>query len=454
MSIKATVVFQRNWEAIHEVKEDGQRKYRYLINSGSSRSSKTHSFIQILYLYALNNPNKKCSVFRETKTNCKLTVFEDMVREYPKMPYYDRVTLNLTESVFKFPNGSSIHIEGTDDPVKVHGYQSNVLWFNEGYDISKDTFDQLDQRCSDFVLVDLNPRVKHWSEDIAKAQNSILIHSTFNDNPFCPPEQRNKILSYQPLSLCAAVVDGVISEKELREYDLTENKLDLDVDEILRCMDNEHKNSANAFNWQVYGLGLKAEKPNRIFNFSEISDQEYQSLDVPIYTGVDWGAVDPWGIVDVKYYDGALYLHERNYQSENDIRQKLTTTERIQIESAEEGIVKWMFSKLDLPKNRYLICDNNREAKIIALRSAGWEYAIAARKGRGSILDGIDKINNMRVYFTSSSTNLKYEQENYSRKIDRYGVILEEPEDNNNHTLDPVRYVVDFLESEGIIKKV
>lgn len=454
MSIKATTVFERNWSAIHETKEDGSRKYRYLINSGSSRSSKTHSFIQLLYLYALNNPNKKCSVFRETKTNCKATVFEDMCKTYPKMPYFDRVNLNLTESIFKFPNGSSIHIEGTDDSLKVHGYQSNVLWINEGYTISKDTFDQLDQRCSDFVLCDLNPRVKHWSDDISKGENAILIHSTFNDNPFCPPEQRNKILSYQPLAACKAVVEGLITEKELREYDLVTNPLKIDIEEVKRCMDNEYKNSANAFNWQVYGLGLKAEKPNRIFNFTEIPDNEFFKLDTRIYTGVDWGAVDPWGIIDVKYYDGALYVHERNYMSENEIRQKLTTTERMQIEGAEEGIVKWMFERLGIPKNQNIICDNNREAKIVALRYAGWEYALAAAKGRGSILDGIDMLNNLRIYYTSSSTNLKYEQENYSRKIDRYGAILEEPEDTNNHLLDPLRYVCAFLYDEGIIKKV
>lgn len=454
MNLKATEVFEKNWHALHELKEDGKQKYRYLINSGSSRSSKTHSFIQIFYLYAINNPGKKCSVFRETKTNCKATILEDMLKIYPTMPYYNVVNFNITESVFRFPNGSSIYIEGTDDSVKVHGYHCDLLWLNEPYEISKDTFDQLDQRCKDFVLADLNPRINHWSDDLTKAINAITIHSTFDKNPFCPIEQKNKILSYQPLSACKAVIDGLITEKELETYDLVKNELKIDIEEITRCKLNEYQNSANLFNWQVYGLGLKAERPNRIFKFIEIPDEQYHKLEVPIYTGVDWGAVDPWGIVDVKYYDGAIYLHERNYQSENQIREKLTSTEKIQIESADEGIVKWLFSKIDIPKNRYLICDNNREAKIIALRSAGWEYAVAARKGRGSILDGIDKINNMRVYYTSSSTNLKYEQENYSRKKDRYNIILEEPEDTNNHLMDPIRYVVDFLESEEIIKKV
>jgi len=176
--MQATIIFQENWEAILEVNQDGSRKYRYLRNQGSSRSSKTFSIIQCFYLYAIQNPNKKLSVFRDTKQICKQTVFEDMKKAFISMPMYDRVILNITESIFKFPNGSSIHIEGTDDPVKIHGYHCDVLWFNEPYNIQIDTFNQLDMRCKDFVIIDLNPRQNHWSEDLGKAEiaKQFIVH--------------------------------------------------------------------------------------------------------------------------------------------------------------------------------------------------------------------------------------------------------------------------------------
>jgi len=101
-----------------------------------------------------------------------------------------------------------------------------------------------------------------------------------------------------------------------------------------------------------------------------------------------------------------------------------------------------------------IVCDNNRPLKIIALRNAGYEYAIAAVKGAGSIIDGISLLSGLKVYYTASSTNLKYEQENYSRMVDRYGIVLEEPEDNNNHLMDPARYGAEFLRSQGIIKTI
>jgi phage terminase large subunit len=445
--LKATKVFSRNWDAIG--------KYRYIINSGSSRSSKTYSIIQLFFIYAIQNPNKKLSVFRDTKQICKQTVLEDMKKAYYTMPGSNQLTLNLTESIFKFKNGSSIHIEGTDDSIKIHGYHCDVLWINEGYNLSRDTFDQLDMRCSDFVILDLNPRQSHWSEDIAKAPNALLIHSTWRDNPFIPIEQKNKILSYQPLKASEAVEKGILNEQEAFSYDLISNPKHLTAEqltELTRCRENESKNSANLFNHEVYSLGRKAEKPNRIFHWNEINIEDYHKIDAPIYYATDWGTVDPWGILEAKYYDGALYFHEKNYASENEIRAKLTPTELAQINAEEEGIVRWLFRKCGIDQKGVIVCDTNRPVKIAALRRAGWAYAMPANKS--TINDRIDLINDIPCYYTSTSENLKYEQENYSWKVDRYGVTLEEPEDLYNHLCDCASYITIYLKGRGIIKRV
>ena len=104
-------------------------------------------------------------------------------------------------------------------------------------------------------------------------------------------------------------------------------------------------------------MGEKAEQPNRIFKWSEIPLHDYNSIDAPIYSYTDWGVVDPWAIGDVKYYDGALYVREHNYLSENEIREKLTGTDRAVIGGPEdEGMVIWMFNKLGIPTTREIIC--------------------------------------------------------------------------------------------------
>jgi phage terminase large subunit len=478
--VLVTPVFQWNHDAIHQkcplctgndlpLNEDcnwcagSGRKYKYIIDEGSSRSSKTTSLIQVTHKYGLQNHGKRISVWRDTKKTCRDTVGHDVSKVYPKLPFANRISFNKTEAIYTFPGGATFELNGTDEPDKVHGYNCDVSWFNEPYKISKDTFDQIDMRTSDFVIIDWNPKEAHWIDDLKKDPRAIVIKSTFKDNPYCPPEQKAKILSYQPVKSCA-LISKTFTEAEAKVYDCTinpNNFTEKQIKELLRCKENERKGSASAFNWSVYGLGEKAEKPNRIFFFKEIGLDDYHKIDCKRYYAVDWGTVDPWAILEAKYYDGALYFHELNYSSENDLKLAMTpkeleeVTRLIDPEDSENqgGIVKWMFNKLQVPKNEYVICDNNRPIKINALHKAGWDSATTAPKPPGSIIDGIDILSNMPVFFTSTSLNFKYEQENYSRQIDRFGNVLDEPEDTHNHLQDCARYIGLFLTLLGIIKR-
>lgn len=196
------------------------------------------------------------------------------------------------------------------------------------------------------------------------------------------------------------------------------------------------------------------DRPNRIFNWERCDLARYINLNVTEYIGVDWGKVDPWAIVGVKYYDGELYLHEYNYLSENELLESLSTSEIKEITNNEEGIVSWLFNQLKIDFDSEIICDSNRPEKIIALRRAGWEYSLAARKNKGSILDGIDALSRLKVLYTESSKNIENEQFNYSWKTDRYGITMETPEDQYNHSIDAVRYVVSHLKHEGIVNVI
>jgi PBSX family phage terminase large subunit len=449
----------QNWDAINAVNPDGSRKYRYILNKGSSRSSKTISLIDCVDQYGRSNANKRMTVWRDTKTDCKKTVLNDALKHFKSTGRY-RVSceFNITNSIFNYSSGSTFEIHGTDDEETVHGLTQDVAWLNEPYKISKDTFDQIDQRTKDFVLIDLNPKKGHWTDDLEKDPRTLVIHSTFMDNPFCSDEERRKILSYQPLRLCAIVELKLITEGEARTYDIDKNLKDFtakQLRELHRCRENEYKNSSDEFKWLVYGLGVKAERPNRIFKWKEISDSAYAKIPGKLFYGVDWGKVDPWAVIEAKYYDGTLYLREINYLSENLIRAALSHTEIAQITKDEEaGLVAWYWNRFKISRNSYIVCDPNRTLKILALRALGYDYAVAASKPGGSIVDGISFIANIPVCFTASSANIKYEQENYSNKVDRYGVVLEEPEDLDNHCMDAVRYVADYMRREGIIKTI
>lgn len=472
--MQATIVFQKNWEAIHAMAyhEDGspviidgkhQRKYKYIIDTGSSRSSKTASLIQCSHLYAQSNENKRITVWRDTKKDCKDTVLNDAIKYMRMWGIWKRgFSYNKTESVFTYDNGSTYEFHGTDDEEKVHGLNKSVAHINEPYKISWETFNQIDLRTEDFIIIDWNPKKGHWIDTLAKSDRAIVIHSTFKDNPFCPAEEKRKIQSYQPVIMSKVVIDGILTEQEAKTYDLIKNELNIttrSINELLRCRNNEATGTSNIFDWQVYGLGMKGERPNRIFRWKECSIEDYRAIDAPIYIGTDWGTVDPWAIIEAKYTDGRLYVHERNYHSENQLTGRMTSTEKLQFtadqsEIAQEGgIVTWMFSKLGISRNHDTICDTNRPLKIAALRRAGYR-AHPTNKVKGSIVDGISVLQNIQVFYTRESENIAYEQENYSWELDTNGTVTQDPEDTNNHAIDAIRYVALYLQSRGIIKHV
>lgn len=386
MTIKSTIVFQKNWNALNS----GQ--YKYIINSGSSRSSKTFSIIQIFWILAWTKERTKLAVFRNTKKDCKDTILQDMLKYYPTLENWDSIKYNKTESTLTFPNGSTIFIEGTDDELKVHGYHSDYLWFNEIYKVPLEVFNQLDMRCSGSVFLDYNPIGIMWSDNLLKQDNAIVIHSTFKDNPFCPLEQKKKILSYEPTPY------------------------------------NIEQKTASDYLWTVYGLGLKAEKPNRIFKgWETMTEKLFFDLPYPMYYGMDFGLSAPSTVIAMKFDgDRTFFFHELLYKPMNKMQGTLS----------EELI------NLGIDKRLELICDSSNEINETEgrkLKNSGFNV-IFALKGKGSVKSGIELLQKKKVIYTISSLNLESEYEQHSWRVVQ-GLQLDEPEQGNDHAIDACKYV-------------
>jgi len=385
MTIKSTIVFQKNWNALNS----GQ--YKYIINSGSSRSSKTFSIIQIFWILAWTKERTKLAVFRNTKKDCKDTILQDMLKYYPTLENWDSIKYNKTESTLTFPNGSTIFIEGTDDELKVHGYHSDYLWFNEIYKVPLEVFNQLDMRCSGSVFLDYNPIGIMWSDNLLKQDNAIVIHSTFKDNPFCPLEQKKKILSYEPTPY------------------------------------NIEQKTASDYLWTVYGLGLKAEKPNRIFKgWETMSEKLFFDLPYQSYYATDFGLSAPTANLEFKFDgDKTFFLHERLYKPMNKM----------------QGSLSDEFASLNTVKSKENIADSGNElnkAEGQKLKNSGYNI-IFAQKGHGSINAGIETMQKCKIIYTETSVNLEDEYENCSWKVYQ-GIQMDVPEDNQkDHLLDCAR---------------
>lgn len=401
MDYGITPVFYKNYTAFKAKDENGKRKYKYIINTGSSRSSKTYSILELIHQICDANNNIRATAWRDTKKDCRDTIWQDYQKILALSNRLNYNNRNKTEAYYSFPHKNSrFEFHGTDDEEKVHGLTQQIAWINEPYKISKDTFDQIDMR-SDVIFIDWNPKKSHWIDTLSKQDNAIVIHSTFKDNPFCPEQSRIKILSYEPTPY------------------------------------NVEKGTADGYKWQVYGLGLKAEKPNRIYkDWNVFTDEEFENLPYNSYYGLDFGSTNPTALPEIKY-DGndTFFIKEQIYKPISEMGCSLPE----------------YIAKHNIDKKIPMVADSADPLKIADLLNNGYNM-IPAMKGQGSVNSGIEFIRKFKIYYTASSVNLQDEYENYEWEIVN-GVNLERPLKENDHLLDAVRYCITYLQFYLHIKK-
>ena len=390
---------------------------------GGQGAGKTFAILMLLVNHAYSNPNKEIFIASEELSKMRITVIKDFINIMRMFDIFNPA-LWVDGTLYRFDNGSFIKFIGLDKADIGKGLRSDIMFVNEANKIKFDTYRELTSRAKQ-IFIDFNPNAKFWFHtEVQNRDDCDFIKLTFEDNEFLSKEERGEILRYKERGFNP---DGSI------------------------------KSQYWANMWRVYGLGEVGQVEGRIYTWKSIPLQAYQAIEKKVYIGCDWGKVDPFAIVECKYHDGNLYVHELNYQSENEIERNLSPTELHQIKAGSteenEGLIGWVFKKANVKKQSIIVCDNNRPNKIISLRRSGWEYAIAVG-GKSKLLDRIGMLNGLNIYFTDTSKNIEFEQENYCYSKDKHGVLQEEPTDQNNHTIDAIAYAVQQMFNDGIIKNV
>jgi phage terminase large subunit len=414
-------------------KISSMRKRIWCIQGGQG-AGKTYSVLILILNTALKNSNKEIYIASAELSKMRTTVIKDFVKIIQSFGVWDQVNFTGRDHgtpLCRFNNGSFVQFLGLDKEDIGKGLRSDIMYINEANKTNFETYRELTSRAKR-VILDYNPNEEFWAhQEVIPDRECEYLCLTFLDNEFLSDEERNNIL----LNKQKAFINP-----NLNPYDFAEN-----------VKSNYWRNK-----WRIYGLGITGVVDNRVFeNWNEITFDKFKEIKGVEVIGVDWGTVDPWGIVHGKYLDGCLYLHELNYASENEIAQRLSEQDRSQIGSDEVsnevGLVKLVIDRLKINKSIPMICDTNRPLKIASLSRAGYKSMPAPSK---MILDGISILQDLKIYFTSESKNLKFEYENYKRETDRYGVVLEKPEDKNNHLIDPTRYIALYLKIRGFIKTI
>ena len=171
--------------------------------------------------------------------------------------------------------------------------------------------------------------------------------------------------------------------------------------------------------WRVYGLGLLGEAEGRIYTgWQQIQKIPFNAKLVRY--GLDFGySNDPTAILAIYEYDGGYILDEIAYQ---------------------KGLSNKQIADIFLNIDRALVIADSAEPKSIDEIKSHGIAIIPSRKGKDSVKNGIQFIQDLRISVTTRSVNLLKEYRNYLWMTDKDGHSINEPMDYLNHLMDALRY--------------
>jgi len=262
MELKSTIIFQKNHQAL-------QGPERFIVNEGGSRSSKTYSLCQLVIVYCLQNRGKVVSIIRKTFPALRATVLRDFTEILKDLGIYSLEAHNKSEQIYTFPNGSMVEFFSVDDEQKIRGRKRDIAWCNEANELYFDDFTQLNMRTEHKLIFDYNPSDNSsWLYELP-AEDTVMIRSTYKDNPFLPQSIRNQI-------------------EDLKR-----------TDEAL---------------YQIYALGQKAVSKSNIYSNWTFMTHRPARFTSYVY-GLDFGYNHPTALMRVYWHERDIFIEPVIYES-------------------------------------------------------------------------------------------------------------------------------------------
>mgnify|MGYP004518355129 CR=1 FL=1 len=373
-------------------------RYRACKGSRASKKSKTMALWTIYNMMAL--PGANTLVVRKTYRTLKDSCFADLkwaIRRLGVERWWSCKESPLEMTYL--PTGQRILFRGLDDPLKVTSItvESGALcwlWIEEAYEISSEAdFDMLDESIRGEVppglfkqtTLTFNPwNERHW------------LKARFFDAPPSP-------------NLLAMTTDYTCNEW---------------LDDSDRRMFEEMR-QRNPRRYQVAGLGHWGIVDGLVYeNWREEAFALDRVRDCQTVAGLDFGYTNDPTAFFLGFLDAPkkrLYVWDELYEkglSNRAIYERITAMgygkERITADSAEPKSID--------------------ELHGLGLRVSG------ARKGRDSVLSGVQWIQDLEIVVHPRCVNFITEISNYTWAEDRFGKKLNQPVDDYNHLMDAMRY--------------
>jgi phage terminase large subunit len=251
---------------------------------GGTRSGKTYSILQYLIVEGLKDKSD-ITIVRKTVPSLKRTVMKDFKDILNKLGIYSENNMNISERIYTFPNGTQFLFLNTDDPEKLRGVKSDILFIDEASEVDEESYFQLSIRTKGKIILAYNPTISpyHWLRQMSDCDRYV---TTYRDNPYLPKE-------------------------------------------MVRAIEDLQYKSPKK--WTIYGLGEYAANDRAIYQFEIVDEVKGEFVGF----GLDWGWNDPTAMVAVFRDGDNLYVDEVIYESHLRVVDIINKLKQIGIERDE-----------------------------------------------------------------------------------------------------------------------
>lgn len=379
-------------------------RYRVVKGSRSSKKSKTTALYYIYRMmeFASKGLLPNLLVVRKTYRTLGDSCFKELqwAINRLKVDALWRIKNNPLEMTY-IPTGQKIYFRGLDDPLKVTSITVSVgqlcwCWIEEAYEITKEP---------DFDVIDEGIR--------GSTSDGLFKQITLTFNPWNEHHWlKARFFDKQDKDVLAITTNYLINEW-LDESDL---------------MLFERMKQNNPRRYQVAGLGNWGIVDGLVYeNWEEQSFELSQIRNYKTFAGLDFGYTnDPSAFIlgFISKENKRIYIYDEFYKTGLSNRE-----------------IKEEIEKLGYSKER-ITADSAEPKSIDELRSLGLRIK-GAKKGKDSILNGIQFIQDFKIIIHPRCINFITEISNYSWDEDKFGKKLNRPIDDFNHLMDAMRYGIE-----------
>lgn len=376
---------------------------RFLLFYGGAGSGKSHFIAQRLVYKALKD-TRKILVLRKVNRTTKASTFQLLLDTLNQFGIINYCVINRTDFSITLPTGSQFLCMGLDDPEKIKSITGLTdAWLEEATEFSLDDFSQVNLRVRDpkaenqEIILSLNPVSKaNWCYLHFFAENPELdefrktvriVHTTYKDNPHLPE----------------AYVQALLMMK-----------------------------ATNEVYYKIYALGEFGSLDKLIYNNWQKMDFDPDTIKGQLLCGLDFGYTnDP-----TAFTASILVENERRIYIFKEWGGTGYLNDAIADQIKEMGFAK------------SIICADSAEQKSIdEIKRLGISRIKPCVKGKGSVLQGIQKLQQYELIVHPSCENVIEELENYAWKKDKQtNEYINEPAEGFDHYMDSLRYSLQCLD--------